>query len=473
MKIKKILVAALTCLSGMFTFPCYSSGQTTLPKDKQNGVILHAFCWSFNTIRENMKQIADAGYTMVQTSPANKCFIGEDGGMEIFGKGKWYYHYQPIEWTIGNYQLGTKEEFAAMTAEARKYGITVLVDVLPNHTAFDRSAVTQNFIDAVGGKDELYHANGLNEIQDYNDRYQCTTGAMGGLPDVNTENPKFQYYFMSYINDLIANGAGGFRYDTAKHIGLPSDPKDKKSPRNNFWEVATGREAIQGLTLANKDNLFIYGEVLQDKNVKEKEYSRYIGLTASAYGGVLREALIQRDFKKNDLKSWHHKANPKQLITWVESHDTYCNAGESAGMSDALVRCGWTLLAARSTGVPLFLSRPDGSSPENRWGNNRIGARGNDNFMHPEVIAANNFRQAMAGEKETLYYSADGKVMEVARGTKGVALVNVGEASEVTIRTSLPDGTYTDVVHHYRFTVSKGKLSGKMDKECSYILLCE
>ena len=171
MKIRKILVSALTCLSGLFVFPCYSSGQTTLPKDKQNGVILHAFCWSFNTIRENMKQIADAGYTMVQTSPANKCFVGEDGGMEIFGKGKWYYHYQPIEWTIGNYQLGTKEEFAAMTAEAKKYGITVLVDVLPNHTAFDRSAVTQNFIDAVGGKEELYHANGLNEIKDYNDRW--------------------------------------------------------------------------------------------------------------------------------------------------------------------------------------------------------------------------------------------------------------------------------------------------------------
>ena len=57
MKIRKILVSALTCLSGLFVFPCYSSGQTTLPKDKQNGVILHAFCWSFNTIRENMKQV--------------------------------------------------------------------------------------------------------------------------------------------------------------------------------------------------------------------------------------------------------------------------------------------------------------------------------------------------------------------------------------------------------------------------------
>ena len=121
----------------------------------------------------------------------------------------------------------------------------------------------------------------------------------------------------------------------------------------------------------------------------------------------------------------------------------------------------------------MFLSRPDGSSPENRWGNNRIGARGNDNFMHPEVVAANKFRQAMAGEGESLYYSADGKVMEVARGKKGAVLVNLGDATEVTIRTSLPDGTYTDAVHQHRFSVSGGKLTGKMDKECSYILVCE
>ena len=64
-----------------------------LPKEKRNGIILHAFCWSFQTIKENMKLIAESGYTMVQTSPANKCFIGENGGLDIFGDGKWYYHY--------------------------------------------------------------------------------------------------------------------------------------------------------------------------------------------------------------------------------------------------------------------------------------------------------------------------------------------------------------------------------------------
>ena len=227
---------------------------------------------------------------------------------------------------------------------------------------------------------------------------------------------------------------------------------------------------MNGLSLDTSKELFIYGEVLQGKDVKEKEYSKYLGLTASNYGGELRKALENRSFSGVDLKSWHHQANPKQLITWVESHDTYCNAGESAGLTDAQIRCGWTIVAARASGVPLFLSRPAGSSPENRWGNNRIGPRGNDNFFHPEVVAANHFRQRMVGEKETLYYSTDGKVMEVARGKKGAALINLGEAGDISIKTCLPDGSYTDAVHNVSFTVQKGMLKGRVEGLSSYIL---
>lgn len=461
---------ALSVMANLIAIPFPSWGQTAFPKEKQDGAILHAFCWSFNTIRDNMKAIHDAGFTMVQTSPANRCYVGEDGGMEIYGKGKWYYHYQPIEWTIGNYQLGSEEDFKAMTAEARKYGITVLVDVLPNHTAFDTTAVVPEFVAAVGGHDKLYHANGLNPIKDYDDRFECTTGGVGGLPDVNTENPLFQYYFMTYVNRLIADGAGGFRYDTAKHIGLPSDPLDEKSEKNDFWEVATGRKPVNGLTLANKDSLFIYGEVLQGKNVKEKEYSRYVGLTASNYGGEIRKALAQGSFKGVDIQSWHHPANPRHLVTWVESHDTYCNEGESSGLTDAQVRCGWTILVARAAGVPLFLSRPAGSSPENRWGNNRIGERGNDNFFHPEVVAANRFRQQMKGEPEHLRFSSDSTVVGIERGRHGLALVNVGEATAVSLPTSLPDGKYTDAVHQQSFSVKGGKLEGRMEKQESYLL---
>ena len=436
-----------------------------------DATILHAWCWSFNTIRENMKDIADAGYTYVQTSPANTCFVGENGGMQIFGDGKWYYHYQPIAWRIGNYQLGNRDEFKAMCDEAKKYGVKILVDVLPNHTAFDTTAVLPEFIEAVGGRDNLYHANGFNEIKDYNDRYQCTTGAMGGLPDVNTENPDFQYYFMTYINDLIACGASGFRYDTAKHIGLPSDPLDAKSKQNDFWDVAMGRKPIKGITLANKDNLFIYGEVLQDKNVKEKEYAEYFGMCASNYGHSIRQIISNRKTSAKQVSNWEHTVSPEKLTTWVESHDTYCNANESASLTDTQIRLGWAIITARQNGTPLFYSRPDGSTRDNYWGNNRIGAKGNDEFKHPEVVAVNKFRKAMHGQLEKIKVSADGTIVEINRGDKGAVIVNLSqELAQLSMKTTLADGTYKDRVYGNTFTVEKGIIKSSLQPETSYVI---
>ena len=436
-----------------------------------DATILHAWCWSFNTIRENMKDIADAGYTYVQTSPANTCFVGENGGMQIFGDGKWYYHYQPIAWRIGNYQLGNRDEFKAMCDEAKKYGVKILVDVLPNHTAFDTTAVLPEFIEAVGGRDNLYHANGFNEIKDYNDRYQCTTGAMGGLPDVNTENPDFQYYFMTYINDLIACGASGFRYDTAKHIGLPSDPLDAKSKQNDFWDVAMGRKPIKGITLANKDNLFIYGEVLQDKNVKEKEYAEYFGMCASNYGHSIRQIISNRKTSAKQVSNWEHTVSPEKLTTWVESHDTYCNANESASLTDTQIRLGWAIITARQNGTPLFYSRPDGSTRDNYWGNNRIGAKGNDEFKHPEVVAVNKFRKAMHGQLEKIKVSADGTIVEINRGDKGAVIVNLSqELAQLSMKTTLADGTYKDRVYGNTFTVEKGIIKSSLRPETSYVI---
>ena len=436
-----------------------------------DATILHAWCWSFNTIRENMKDIADAGYTYVQTSPANTCFVGENGGMQIFGDGKWYYHYQPIAWRIGNYQLGNRDEFKAMCDEAKKYGVKILVDVLPNHTAFDTTAVLPEFIEAVGGSDNLYHANGFNEIKDYNDRYQCTTGAMGGLPDVNTENPDFQYYFMTYINDLIACGASGFRYDTAKHIGLPSDPLDAKSKQNDFWDVAMGRKPIKGITLANKDNLFIYGEVLQDKNVKEKEYAEYFGMCASNYGHSIRQIISNRKTSAKQVSNWEHTVSPEKLTTWVESHETFCIANESASLTDTQIRLGWAIITARQNGTPLFYSRPDGSTRDNYWGNNRIGAKGNDEFKHPEVVAVNKFRKAMHGQLEKIKVSADGTIVEINRGDKGAVIVNLSqEPAQLSMKTTLADGTYKDRVYGNTFTVEKGIIKSSLQPETSYVI---
>lgn len=443
----------------------------------EDETILHAWSWSLDTIAANMKDIAAAGYTYVQTSPVQTCYVGEGGGMALFSeegdsvKGKWYYYYQPTDWRIGNYIMGTRDDFRNMCDSARHYGVKVIVDVLPNHTAIDDSAVLPTLDNAVGGHENLYHANGFTPITDYNDRLQCTTGEMGGLKDVNTENPDFQYYYLQYVNDLINLGARGFRYDTAKHIGVHSDSLDPKSARNNFWDIATGREGVKGLTLLMPDSLYIYGEVLQDKNVPEKEYEEYMDMTASSYGHVLREALRAGKVNEDMLTNWYHDAAPESLVTWVESHDTYCNAHESADMSDEMMRMGWVFLTARQHGRPLFYSRPAGSTRSNYWGNNVNGARGNDEFKHPEVVAANKFRSAMSGQAEEITTAKEGAVIEICRGDHGAAVVNFSDKEfKVKMATSLPDGEYTDAVYGNKFKVSKGSLEGKVAPLTSYIL---
>ena len=443
-----------------------------LADDIQDGAILHAWCWSFNTIKENMKDIAAAGFTTVQTSPANEC-KDTYSNMKLMGSdeengtdGCWWWQYQPTDWKIGNYQLGTRDDFKAMCAEADKYGIKVIVDVIPNHTTPDLPKVSQNLYNAVGGKDNLYHANGFKKITQWGNRYECTTGEMGGLPDVNTENPDFQAYFLKYLNDLIACGADGFRYDTAKHIGVPSDPLDAKSTKNNFWPVVTGEESANGVTLSDK-NVFTYGEVLQGDNVPESEYAKYMRMTASSYGETLRGAVTGNSFDVDSISNWRH-ASPGRLVTWVESHDTYCNAGVSSRMTDEQLRLAWAVIAARKDGTPLFYSRPDGSDGANgnRWGNNVLGAKGNDQFKSAEVREVNLFRNAMAGKSEYLRNPGkDSQILQIDRGNEGTVIINLKEDSvKINSDTNMKDGTYKDQVSDRTFTVSNGKISGTLDK---------
>lgn len=446
-----------------------STNSYGLCDNTKDGAILHAFCWSFNTIKSNMKDIAEAGYTTVQTSPINECNATHPG-MKLWSDdngtgGCWWWHYQPTDWTIGNYQLGTRDDYIAMCDEADKYGVKIISDVLPNHTTPDLSQVSENLKNAAGGggAGQLYHSNGFNPIGNYSDRTECTLGQMGGLPDVNTENQGFQKYYLEFCNDVIACGGDGFRYDTAKHIGVHSDPIDSSNTRgvNDFWDVATGLIAVDGVKLNKPDNFFIYGEVLQDNGIPYDEYASYMNMTASSYGYILRDALGGYSLNTGTISDWSH-STPDKIVTWVESHDTYCNDHDSAWMNDWQIRAGWAVIAARANGTPLFFSRPDGSdgSNKNYWGNNVLGAKGNDQFKHPEVAACNHFRNAMVGETEYLSNpNGNSSVLVIERGTKGAVIINMGSSTSNIPLNRVADGTYTEEVSGQTVQVSGGTLN--------------
>lgn len=451
---------------------------TVNPDAVNNQVILHTWSWNFKNIAKSMQRIAEAGFDIIQTSPVQTCFAPEGSGKMIFDddvtQGNWYYYYQPTDWKIGNYIVGSKTEMVEMMDSAKKYNVKVIVDVLPNHTAFDVDAVSDDLVNAAGGRDKLYHSKGLDLIDDYSNREKCTLWAMGALPDVNTENPKFQKYYMQFVNELLGMGVRGFRYDTAKHIGVPSDPVDSKSgvKENDFWDVATGRKSVGGIQLALPyDSLFVYGEILQGDGVPEREYSEYMNQTASDYGHVLRTMLEKRTAKGLDILSFHHQSAPEFLTTWVESHDTYANAHESAHLTDEQIRLGWVFLTARQNGTPLFFSRPAGSDRKHYWGDNILGAAGNDEYFHPEVAAANKFRKVVGNAKENIQMNENGDVLLVSRGKKGAAIVNIGtHPNSLDLPTTLSNGTYYDKVYNKEFKVKNGRLTGILGPERSYIL---
>ena len=422
-----------------------------------DGTILQAFCWDFNTIKKSMADIAAAGYTAVQTSPVNACLEGENGGMELYGDGKWYYHYQPTDFKIGNYQLGTRNEFREMCAEADKYGIKVLVDIIANHTTTELDAISKDLLTAGGGSFEtLFHKNSSKDLNNWNDRLECTTAKMGGLPDINTERPSFQEYFLEFVNDCISCGADGFRYDTAKHIGLPDDPKEDDGFENNFWERAITE-------IDNAEDMFIYGEVLQGGKDRLDAYMDTIGkTTASTYGERIRGALSTNLLGKSSVSEyWAGSSDPSKLVTWVESHDNYINDGSWQSLDNDRVILGWALITARKDGTPLFFARPYMNSWENIWGMNRIGTQGDDMYKDKRVSAVNFFRTAMKGEEEKLVNPhSESTMLMIERGKKGAVLINTAGQKEVDFETGLADGTYIDRADGETvYTVKGGKLT--------------
>lgn len=146
-----------------------NSDLDSLPSNTKDGVILHAFNWSFNTIKNELPNIAAAGYKSVQVSPVQGT---KEPGKNI---NDWWLLYQPTNQSIGNSQLGSYDDFKALCDEADKYNISIIVDAVLNHVANNGKNKENEISDSVDPEfrdPSFYHHNG--QCGDYNDRRQVT-----------------------------------------------------------------------------------------------------------------------------------------------------------------------------------------------------------------------------------------------------------------------------------------------------------
>ena len=445
-KIISLLTASTLALSLVFNnvtglLTVNAASKKASVNEIDDGAILHAWNWSFDTIKSRLPEIKAAGYKAVQTSPiqANKDPYTDNS--------KWWILYQPINFKIGNTQLGSRDQFKSMCEEAEKYDIDIIVDVVANHTGNRGDGADayypHNSVDpSIKNNESFWHDH--RGVDDWNNRWQVTQWGIG-LPDLNTANRQLQDMIIDFLNDAIACGADGFRFDAAKHIELPSDPAG-----SDFWPRVLGS--------LDRDDLFIYGEVLQGGADNITGYHQYMATTVDWYGGSVRSAVgYHGSANVNNAKTYPISANPSNLVTWVESHDTYANDHkETVALTNEQIKLGWAIIAGRADSTPLFFNRTAGG-----YLAGSIGSAGDNMWKDPIVVASNYFRNAMSGENE--YVRTQGNNLFITeRGTSGVMIVNVGGSTNVNCDTKLPNGQYKDTVSGNTFTVSNGKLTGNI-----------
>ena len=430
-----------------------------------DGVIVHAWNWSFTEIKNHMKDFADAGYTSVQTSPVQR---PKDYSNTKTTQWDWWKVYQPTTLSFspdGHPWFGTKDEFKAMCDEADKYGIKIIVDVVSNHLANDTGGKGNTRADISSQNDPTYrdddscwHLNGSTGIDYGSPKRDGSTTSLtwgfGGWPDLNTGSKKVQNGVIDLLKECIDLGADGFRFDAAKHIEVPTDP----GGASDFWPTVIN--GANDYAKAKGVEIYCYGEILDDAATDIKNYTQYIGVTDNRAGNNIRYGIRNGNIGAAASSSlYYNGVSYDKIVLWAESHDTYANddyTGDSTRDNQDQVNRTWAIVAARQYPA-LYYIRP--TNPKTQLMGE---ASTNTSYKNTEVAEVNKFHNYFTGQSE--YMSSSGNNVLVERGTSGVVITNIyGNAENISAKVNkMADGTYKDQVSGNTFTVSGGTISGQL-----------
>lgn len=440
-----------------------ASADSTLRDKVGDGVMLHAFNWSYNTIKENLPAIAAAGYTTVQTSPVQQ---PKDYSTSGDVTGQWWKLYQPISFHIAEQSwLGTKDDLKSLCDEADKYGIKIICDIVSNHIANADEARP----DSVSNQVKKYEPEFYKKRRTYTRTYKgdandssvqaVVQGHVSKCPDLVTNDTAVQTYIINLLKECIDCGVDGFRFDAAKHI----ETEDDGEYASDYWKNIT-TSASSYYTQKTGDDLYIYGEILNNCGADRSysSYTKYINVTDNKTGDAVLYNVTKGKASTATNAKYKSGVAASNAVLWAESHDTYeGNSGSSgfsntADVSDENVVKAWAIVASRKDSTALFFARP---------GTALMGGVSTDStYKSTAVSEINKFHNLFVGQSEKLGSSGD--IAYVARGTSGIVLSNCkGTNASVSISgTGLADGKYTDTVSGAEFTVANGVLTGSIGK---------
>lgn len=431
---------------------------SNLAETVQEGLILHAWNWSYKNIENSLEEIANAGYTTVQVSPVQQPKDYD----ESYPKGwaeQWWKFYQPVSYSIAQKSwLGTKDDLKSLCSAADKYGIKIIADIVANHVANisnDSQSDKSNMSSEVKDYEPELYNNSSSYIRKFITNNDSSISAVVegniGMPDLNTKSEFVQNMIIDLLKECIDCGIDGFRFDAAKHIETPDDG----SYASDFWPNVLN--AANNYASSKGVNLYHYGEILNTPGSGRNwnSYTKYMSITDNVTGNNIRKAIVSKNASAAANDNYMTGQTANKLVLWAESHDTYANTErESTDVSQSDINKTWALVAARKDATALYFARPG-----------EVGTIGTYAWKANEVACVNNFHNQFIGANEHIYSSSDFAIVERYTDSKyGAVIVNCsGNSASVNINiVNLADGTYRDEITGNTFTVSNGVASGKM-----------
>ncbi|MBO1769638.1 alpha-amylase family glycosyl hydrolase [Agrococcus sp. TF02-05] len=450
-----VATAAVLAVAGCASAP---------PERRDAGVAM--FQWTWDAIAAECPALGDAGVAWVLTSPPQEHVDGAtaalpdaDGTAGPAGPDgtEWWWSYQPVSYAVES-RLGTRDEFAAMTAACGEAGVDVYADAVINHMAGVESgsgwagtAFEHYEYPGLYGRADFHDCNRTpdDDIDAYREPFVIQHCELENLADLATESESVRATIVGYLEDLLSLGVTGFRVDAAKHI----DPDD-----------------VAAIVGALPEGTPVISEVIRGAGepVLPEQYTGFS--TVWEFGWAERVGAFVRGGQARalaDLSPAGYGLLEEGQRTFVANHDTERNSQTLSYRDGGAFAAATAVMLASDYGPPTLYSgyaftdrdagpvlEADGSvadascaadarpDPEGGWQD------GDWVCQHrwPGTLELVSWRSRVVDAPVTEQSSIDSVFVSLRGETAAFAVQLDDSPASVEVPVGLPDGDYCDVV---------------------------
>ncbi|KAF9227881.1 glycoside hydrolase family 13 protein [Gyrodon lividus] len=395
------------------------------------------FQWDWDSIAAECTNLSALliwanGYGYVQVSPAQEHVTGDE----------WWTDYQPVSYILTS-KRGNRTQYANMIQSCEAAGVGIIADTIFNHmtgesngTGIAGSPFTQYDYPAVPYASDNLHYCGLepdNNIANWDNEVEVWSCQLGGFADLETDTEYIQQVEAAYANDLMSLGVKGLRLDAAKGEDLTA--------YHHGWKSYITQEVIWGAGQPVTPALYTGIE-----DVMEFRYTSALQI-AFLGGGI-------SSLENLDNQGWVAGIGAN---LFVADHDTERGGSSLNYQSPSKT---YTLAhifsLAHAYGTPTVLSSYEFSTYDQGAPNEGAGTCSDGTGENGPLLCQHRWSAiaGMAGFRNNVgstalesWVSPAADQIAFGRGSLGfVAINNDDHPWAATFITSLPAGTYCDVI---------------------------